>query len=135
MKAAEWIDRLKQARGWESDYRVAKELEVAGSTLSRYRNKPESTMDDDTAVRVAEALELEPEIVVLDQLAERTRSEPAKAALTGLLQRLTKARKDGINITSVAAAAVVSLSALGGHPPTAAAPVTPDSSGISIVSV
>lgn len=88
MKASDWIDRLKAAKKWESDYRVAQELAVAGSTLSRYRNKPESTMDDDTAVKVAQALAIEPEIVVLDQLTERTRSEPARAALSGLLQRI-----------------------------------------------
>lgn len=88
MKASDWIDRLKKERGWESDYRVAKELGVSGSTLSRYRNKPESTMDDEAAVRVAEALKLDVEIVVLDQHAERTQSQPARAALERALKRL-----------------------------------------------
>lgn len=112
MKAADWIDRLKEAKGWDSDYRVAKELPLAPSTLSRYRNKPESTMDDDTAVKVADALRLDAEIVVLDQVTERTRSGPARAALSGLLRRIggkvlagagggSGAGKDPLDITSV----------------------------------
>jgi hypothetical protein len=93
MKAAEWIDRLKAARGWESDYRVAQELDVSHSTLSRYRNKPESTMDDELAVRVARRLDIEPEIILVDQIAERTSSDGARTALAGLLDRLTKPKK------------------------------------------
>lgn len=85
MKAAAWIDRLKAERGWDSDYRVAKELGVGRAAVSRYRNSG-TTLDDDIAVKVAQALAVEPEIIILDQHAERTSSEPARAALSGLLQ-------------------------------------------------
>jgi hypothetical protein len=88
MKAGEWIDRLRKKRDWNSDYRVAKELEIAASTLSRYRNKPESTMDDDTAIKVAVAMGERPDIVLLDQVVERTKSDAAKAALKEALKRL-----------------------------------------------
>ncbi|HEX7890309.1 MAG TPA: helix-turn-helix domain-containing protein [Ramlibacter sp.] len=113
MKAAEWIDRLKDARGWESDYRAAKELGLSRNTISNYRSGTR-TLDDETAVKVAEALEVEPEIIILDQHAERTNSEPARAALAGLLQRISgKApgggsaavgRKGQVDITSAASA-------------------------------
>lgn len=87
MKAAEWIDRVKTAKGWDSDYRVAKELGLSRSAVSLYRSKA-STMDDDAAVKVAECLGAAPEVVLLDQAIERTKSTEAKAALAGLLKRL-----------------------------------------------
>lgn len=87
MKAAEWIDRVKSARGWDSDYRVAKELGLTRQVVSRYRNNP-STMDDEAAVKVADALGAAPEVVLLDQAIERTKSTEAKTALAGLLKRL-----------------------------------------------
>jgi len=87
MKASEWIDRVKLARGWDSDYKVAKELGLTRQVVSRYRNNP-STMDDEAAVKVADALGAAPEVVLLDQAIERTKSTEAKAALAGLLKRL-----------------------------------------------
>ncbi len=87
MKAAEWIDRVKTARGWDSDYRVSKELGLTRQVVSRYRNHP-TTMDDDVAVKVAGALGAAPEVVLLDQAIERTKSTEAKAALGNLLKRL-----------------------------------------------
>lgn len=126
MKAADWIDRVKKARGWESDYRVAKELPISHPTISRYRNKPESTMDDETAVKVAAALGAEPELIILDQVAERTKSEPARAAIARALKRL-----GGV------AAGVVLAAGLTAPPPAAAAakaPATGASEGLRIMS-
>src|SRR4051812_18959415 len=90
MKASEWIDQVKRARGWESDYRVAKELELGRATISKYRTKA-TTLDDDSALKVAAALDVEPVIILLDQVAERTRSEPARDAITKALKRLSAA--------------------------------------------
>lgn len=87
MKAAEWIDRVKSVKGWDSDYRVAKELGLGRQTVSTYRNRP-STMDEDTAVKVANALGEAPELVLLDQAMERSKSDEARTALAGLLKRL-----------------------------------------------
>ena len=47
MKAADWIDRLKEVRGWDSDYRAAKELGLNRATVSLYRTK-QSTFDEET---------------------------------------------------------------------------------------
>ena len=87
MKAAEWIDRLKAARGWESDYRVAKELKVRPQTISRYRSD-NSTFDESIAVKVADSLGEKPEIILVDQLIERSTNDDAKTALSRVLKRL-----------------------------------------------
>lgn len=88
MKAADWIDRVKLARGWESDYRVAKEIGLTKQVVSAYRNRPEMTMDEDTAIKVALALDEKPEVILIDQALERARSDTAKTALQRVLTRL-----------------------------------------------
>lgn len=87
MKASEWIDRAKSVNGWDSDYRAAKELGLSRATVSKYRSRT-PTLDDESAMKVATALGAAPEIVLLDQAIERTKSTEAKAALAGLLKRL-----------------------------------------------
>lgn len=73
MKASEWIDQVKIALDLPSDYAAAKVLNITRSAVSKYRSR-ESTLDEDTALRVAEVLKINPARVVLDQLAERTKS-------------------------------------------------------------
>lgn len=87
MKAADWIDRVKSARGWDSDYRVAKELGLSRQAVSDYRVKAAS-MDEDTAIKVATALGERPEAVLLDQYAERTRNPEVRSALSEAARRL-----------------------------------------------
>ena len=53
MKAAGWIDRVKAAKGWDSDYRVAKELGLTRSTVSFHR-KGHSTLDEDSGSPVSD---------------------------------------------------------------------------------
>lgn len=88
MKAAAWIDRVKTAHHWESDYRVSKELGLSRNTISNYRAGRSDTMDDDTAVKVATALGAAPELVLIDQAVERSKSEAARTALGAALRRL-----------------------------------------------
>lgn len=114
MKAAEWIDRLKAARGWDSDYRVAKELELSRSAVSLYRSRPATTLDDETAAKVAAALDLEPHIIVLDQVAERTKSPAVRSSLERVLERIGGGGR--LDITSAASTAP------GGAPERAGAP-------------
>lgn len=87
MKAAEWIDRVKKAHGWDSDYRVSKELGLSRQAVSDYR-VGRSLMDDDAAVKVAGALGERPEIVLIDQAVERSKNEAARTALSAALKRL-----------------------------------------------
>lgn len=81
MKAAEWIDRAKKARGWESDYRAAQELGVTRSAVSKYRSAATATLDDDVAIRVAEAIGVNPAGIIIDQAAERQKSPAIREAL------------------------------------------------------
>ena len=74
MKAADWIDRVKKVKGWESDYRVAKELGLSRQMVSKYRG-PTLTFDNTAAVKVAQALSINPAAVVIDQEAERERAK------------------------------------------------------------
>lgn len=81
MKAAEWIDRVKTTRGWETDYRVAKELGFSRNTIGTYRNGRSTTMDEDTAEKVALALNINPAAVLIDQLAERSKNPETRSIL------------------------------------------------------
>ena len=87
MKASEWIDRVKAAREWPSDYRAAKELKLTHSTITNYRVR-QSTLDENICVKVAAALGEKPEIILIDQLVERSRNDEAKAAFSKVLKRL-----------------------------------------------
>ena len=87
MKAYEWIDRLKVKNGWASDYRVAKELGFKPNTISTYRAHG-TPMDEEIAVKVANALGVNPAGLVLDQLAERVKSATVRATLSQEAERL-----------------------------------------------
>jgi predicted transcriptional regulator len=88
MKAAEWIDRLKASQGIESDYRVAQVLEVSKQTVSTYRAKQDATMDEQTSIKVARLLGVNPAGLVLDQVAERTQSPELRTTLSALAGQL-----------------------------------------------
>ena len=87
MKAYEWIDRLKVKNGWESDYRVAKELGFKPNTISTYRAHG-TPMDEAIAVKVARALGMSPAGLVLDQVAERSKDDEVRTALSREAARL-----------------------------------------------
>lgn len=106
MKASEWIDRVKTARGWSSDYRVAKELDFKPNTISTYRANG-GPMDENIAIKVANALGERPEAVLLDQYAERTKNQEARNALFGLANGLSIISK-----TAMLAIVVVAISPL-----------------------
>jgi len=86
MKAAEWIDRVKAARGWDSDYRAAQELGLTRSTVSFHR-KGNTTLDEEASIKVAHFLGMKPEDVALDQMAERTKDPALRAAIRSLVDR------------------------------------------------
>lgn len=84
MHASKWIDRVKAAKGWESDYRAAKELGISQTAISNIRARADATLSEETAIKVAEALGIAPASVVLDQLAQRTKSEPLRSTIAQL---------------------------------------------------
>ncbi|MDF3822351.1 DUF3693 domain-containing protein [Leptospira sp. 96542] len=90
MKASEWIERVKLTRGWESDYRAAQELGITRSLVSQYKTGKVITLDSDVASSVAEALGLDPLMVLADQAAERAKTDKARSAWRAALARMGK---------------------------------------------
>lgn len=87
MKAFEWIDRVKKARGIESDYAAAKALGITPATISLYRKRG-TTMDENASLVVAKTLGLTPAGVILDQAAERVKTPEVRATLLAEASRL-----------------------------------------------
>ena len=94
MKAKEWIDRVKREKRVQSDYAVAKLLGVTQSAISVLRAR-ESTMSDETSVKVALALGIAPIEVLIDQQQEKTTSECAREAWERL-GRVIDFRRDAL---------------------------------------
>lgn len=106
MKASEWIDRVKAVKGIDSDYGIAKLLHMTPQAISGYRSKT-PTMNEETTIKVAEALGVAPTSVLLDQLAEQTKNPELRTSLFGLANGFSIASK-----TAVVAIVVVALSPL-----------------------
>lgn len=87
MKAADWIDRVKAAKGLTSDYSVANALGLSRATVSKYRSTT-PTLDEDTALKVAHALSIDVAIVLADQAMERSKDQEARSAWSAILDRL-----------------------------------------------
>lgn len=83
MKAIEWIDRVKTAKGIESDYGAAKIIGLSRQSVSGYRNG-KCTFDEESSIKVANVLGEKPEVVLLDQFAERTKNPEIRSALFDL---------------------------------------------------
>jgi transcriptional regulator with XRE-family HTH domain len=72
----DYLNALKEKHGW-TDYRIAKELGISHTAVSRYRNE-NSHFSDEIALRVAELLELHPVAVIADQHAARAKSDESR---------------------------------------------------------
>lgn len=88
MKAAQWLDQAKKVKGWESDYRAAKELGLSRSTVSVYRSKADATLDEETAVKLAKVLGIPAAGIVIDQVAERSKNPEVRDMLREEAARL-----------------------------------------------
>lgn len=92
MKASEYLDRLSVAcaAGGKpaSDYRLAKVLRVTTVAVSRYRND-KGHFDEPVAIRVAELLGLDPEFVLNDIAAERSKCPEAREVWQRAARRLS----------------------------------------------
>ena len=62
---------IKKKRGSDSNYRIAKELEVSEGTARRWRDG--ATMDDENATKIAVFLNLDPAYVLACINAERAK--------------------------------------------------------------
>lgn len=83
----DFLDMLKAKRGLRSDYALCKLLGWTSSRIANYRKK-RSFLEDDTAVLVAEMLEIDPAIVLAAVHFERAKKEAEKAVWMGMWERL-----------------------------------------------
>lgn len=77
----DFLDALKARHSLHSDYSVAKKLGVTRTSISNYRSK-RSFFDNDTAIRVARLLDIDPGFVVACCHLERAKSDDEKAVWT-----------------------------------------------------
>ncbi|MBZ0105543.1 MAG: hypothetical protein K8H84_07910 [Sulfuricella denitrificans] len=83
----DFLDAVKAKHGLVSDYALAKELGVRQSCIGNYRAK-RSYLDDLMAVKVAEALEIDPMYVIASANAERSKKAEEKKVWTDILEKL-----------------------------------------------
>lgn len=80
MKAIEWIEQVKTAKHLPSDYAAAKSLGISKQAISQFKTRG-TTMDEETAIKVSEALGVPLEGIILDQAAERIKTPEVRTAL------------------------------------------------------
>lgn len=88
MKAGQWIDRVKEAKGFPSDYAAAKHLGITRNAISNYRSGARNTLDEETALKVAQALGVDPAGIIIDQVAERSKDAGLSTALHRVARQL-----------------------------------------------
>lgn len=74
-----WLDAARAARGFTSDYQLAKALGVTTQRISNYRGVEQRGMDDDLAVKVAELAEAPAARVLAELRAEKSTSDATRA--------------------------------------------------------
>ncbi len=79
MNTLQYLDAVKTAIGKDSDYAVAKTLQMRASTIAGYRARG-GQMDDEIAAKVAAVLGIHPGLVILDMHRERART-PAEVSI------------------------------------------------------
>lgn len=78
MNAYEWIERAKKELD-ATDYAIAKRLEIPTSQMTSYKNGRAKTLSDETALKLAELLKINPLEILADQAAERSKKNEVKS--------------------------------------------------------
>jgi hypothetical protein len=102
MNTVDFLDLVKRRHNVPSDYALAKLLGVRHQTVSMYRTA-DSTLGDQTALRVAELLELRPEYVLACVAAERAQVPGVRSAWLRAAQTLAA----GVAVAAVGVAGLV----------------------------
>lgn len=87
MKTVDYLKQAKRRLGIESDYALAPHLGVTRSSMSKLANG-KTTMSDETALKMAEILGIQPAIVLADMHAEREKNPELQAVWRGLVDKL-----------------------------------------------
>ena len=99
-----YIGEIKQRYKVESDYAVAKLLGCTPQRMNQYKNG--HTFGEDTALKVAELLELPPGLVLVCMEVERAKKSEVKTAWTEAANSMMK----GSKALAVAMLALVAVS-------------------------
>jgi plasmid maintenance system antidote protein VapI len=83
----EFIDAVKAKTGAASDYKLASILDVTRGGISSYRTG-RTCLDDETCIKVASLLDIDPAIVLTAIYAERSKNEATKAVWKSLFEKL-----------------------------------------------
>jgi len=84
----DWLAECKRRFGVESDYALAKRLGVSSQTISSYRTG-RSRFDDDMALTVAEALQIDPLQVIASANAERAKTPEQRARWEAIMEKFS----------------------------------------------
>lgn len=86
--AIRYLDALKARMGGVSDYRLAQILGISKQRLSKYRNE-EDSFGTETAEKVAKALEIDPDEVVVAVQIDRAKTPEERARWESILKKCT----------------------------------------------
>lgn len=82
----EFLEAVSRKLGGASDYAVAKHLNISRSAVSKYRNGL-AGFDDETALKVARLLDIDPAAVATAAHAERTKNPEVRQMWASLADR------------------------------------------------
>lgn len=85
----EYLEQLKIKANVSSDYALSKMLDISRSAVSNYRNG-KSSFDDETCLKVASILEIEPIEVLINIHVERSTNPLVKDAFAEMLEKVSK---------------------------------------------
>jgi plasmid maintenance system antidote protein VapI len=85
--SVEFLDAVKARHSLPSDYSLAPVLGITRAQVSRLRNRKDF-LGNQTALKVAELLDLEPGIVLSAVHSERAKSESEKAAWNSIFEKM-----------------------------------------------
>jgi Plasmid maintenance system antidote protein len=118
--SAEVLDALRAKLKAHSDREIARILGVTHTTVNQWR-QGKSAMSPAVAVRVAELLEVDPALLLIQRYVEAEKDPAAKAIMTKLAAQLRAAARRAKKVAAVAALACAGLIGLSTPQPSHAA--------------
>ncbi|WP_431068126.1 DUF3693 domain-containing protein [Ralstonia holmesii] len=92
----DFIEAVSRKLGGASDYAVAKALGITRASVSRYRNG-HGGFDDETALRVAQLLDIDPGAVAAASHAERAKNPEVRQMWASIFDRFAVNFEDLLN--------------------------------------